>query len=350
MSRFSLVALPCVVLAGCGDPGLVDSLTTPLTIEVRLAVDTLVPGDPVASTWVIRNRQGGTVSFTGNTCTLGMDILRADGTVVPEVQSCRDVAKTWTIPGHDSLVMTGPWDATYLAPGSTSATVTALPPGAYGLRPWIHASELDVVGAVTAVTVLPWVRARLAHSGTGLPRLDLVVGGRVAASQIEVGFVGGGGIVPAGRQTVALRVRDQATPVAVEELVLPQGSAQTIAVRVLAGGGFEPWLLADSNTVTGPNQSRFRVIHLAAAAPPIDVYRTQPDWPSFVRVMFPFAYGAASPYLLSDAGPWRVLVTPEGGTDTLLLTAPMPIAGGLTRTLILMDDGAGGLTASLIEP
>jgi hypothetical protein len=353
-ARVTLAAL--VALAACGDVGLLGSLANPLTLELSLAVDSLVPGDLVVSRMVIRNRSDRTVQFHGGGCTFGIEVLlpngssvsqRRDGSTVPV--ACAGYLRAWTIPPRDSLVLSEPWDGRVGVLTAPPFRMLALSPGAYRLRPVIHAEEFDLAGPTTGVTVLPWTYARLVHTYGDLPPLDLVVGGRTAASGVRYGSVSPAGLVPAGAQTVEIRPTGEGTAVARADLFLAEDVGNTVVVREGVGGP-EPWSVPDAAGAPDPTKSRLRVIHLAAHAPAIIVYRTQPDRPALTPVMLPFPYGAASPYLLGDAGPWTVLVTKVDGSDTLMHTAPMPIPGGQVRTLFLLDEPGGRLSGALIEP
>lgn len=111
-----------------------------------------------------------------------------------------------------------------------------------------------------------------------------------------------------------------------------------------------PSILADTGALVPAGKSKVRFIHAAALAPAIDIWRTQPDWPTPVRVMFPFAYGATSPYLQSDPGQWTTYVSPADQTDTLYSHPAFTVADGKRATVIIMDSSAaGGITAIVVD-
>ena len=107
-----------------------------------------------------------------------------------------------------------------------------------------------------------------------------------------------------------------------------------------------------------PDKSKLRVVHFAAEAPAIDVWRTQPDFPSLITIMFPFPYRAVSPYLQSDPGTWTVLVTTQRRDamgipvlgDSVWATGSIEVPGGGLRTVVLFDREGGGITSTVIEP
>ncbi len=81
-------------------------------------------------------------------------------------------------------------------------------------------------------------------------------------------------------------------------------------------------------------KSKLRVVHLAGTAPQVDIWRTQPDYQTPIRVMFPFPYGAESSYLQSDPGTWTVFVTSTTDWNTRLAeSGPIPVGerGGEDR-------------------
>ena len=88
------------------------------------------------------------------------------------------------------------------------------------------------------------------------------------------------------------------------------------------------------------------MVHLAESAPPLDVWRTQPDFSEPVQVMFPFPLGAQSSYIESEPGPWSVWATAEGTTTPVLATTgSLNILGGQVWTVLLLDEPGGGFTA-----
>ena len=109
-------------------------------------------------------------------------------------------------------------------------------------------------------------------------------------------------------------------------------------------------VLADTGAIVPAGKSKLRVIHSAGLAPAIDVYRTQPDFSSLVSVMFPFDFGASSPYLQSDPGTWTVVVTPDNSTDTLYASGPIVVPDGERVSVVLVDSTASGGISAVILP
>jgi len=96
-------------------------------------------------------------------------------------------------------------------------------------------------------------------------------------------------------------------------------------------------VLQDTGAVVPAGKSKLRVMHLAANAGAIQIWRTQPDYQSPSLIMTPFAYRATSPYLQSDPGNWEVWVTAAGSTAKLASTGAVNVPNGERRTVVLLD-------------
>ena len=128
----------------------------------------------------------------------------------------------------------------------------------------------------------------------------------------------------------------------------PGGTTTTLTVQTspsgtvtaIAGGNATSLyasVLVDTGSVVPAGKSKLRVVHLAPNATNIEIWRTQPDFPTPTHIMTPFAYLAASPYLQSDPGNWEVFVTPANGTAKLATSGPIAIPSGEHRTVVLLD-------------
>lgn len=121
-------------------------------------------------------------------------------------------------------------------------------------------------------------------------------------------------------------------------------------------GILRPAVLADSNSAVSPGQSKLRVAHYAGSAGSIDIWRTQPDYGTPIRIMFPFSYGEVSPFVESTPGEWRVLVStaiaaPNGPMpDTLAMTGGIMAGDGEARTVVVVDRAGGGVNIVSVEP
>jgi hypothetical protein len=353
---------PCFLLlplaaAGCAHDG-ISGPAGALLIQAEVIGPTeTIPGEGIIARVEIFNPQSRPVVFEGCAAvglepddvpseTLSSRGCRGRRDPVPEFIGVRE------IPEYGSVVDTVRWRGLRRMAATTlrSSESPNLPAGSYRLRPVVRQDDDVVVrGGAQRVTLLPWTSVKVIHAATGVGALDLVVNGRVAVRDVAPGAFSTSATAEAGAVTLAFRLTGDDVDLGTSTAVLPALGGHLIA-PVAAGSSIEPIAFTDASTVTGPSESRLRVAHLAAGAPALDIFRTQPDLPAPVRFMSPFHYGKASPYVSSGAGPWTVLVVTAGGADTLLATAPMPIPGGGTRTLVLTDQPGGGVVAALIEP
>ena len=122
-----------------------------------------------------------------------------------------------------------------------------------------------------------------------------------------------------------------------------------------SAGLLRPGVLADSNAIVPAGATKLRVAHYAQASSSTDIWRTQPDYGTPIRVQFPFNYLDVSPYLQSTVGDWQVFVsTPVVGPndplpDTLAMTGLVPISDGQSRTVVVVD-GPTGVELVVVSP
>ncbi|HEX9633329.1 MAG TPA: DUF4397 domain-containing protein [Gemmatimonadales bacterium] len=333
--RAFLALAPLASLAAC------EIFTEPLGgLEVSLTapVDTTVPGEPVTVTILVRNPSVFPIQFHGNSsCTFGIEVLHPDGSVTGrEDRACWSDLRIWSLRPGDSVVVERRWSG------------REGPAGTYRLRPFVNAHEGLRRGPAVRIEVPPSARVRLVHTHPALPALDLVVAGRRAVVGALPGLPSEIGVVRAGPQAVEVRETGAATPIARGEFEFLEGSRHTFAVRE-GPGGPEPWPIPDADTVVSPNLGRLRLIHLAVMAPDIAVSLTTPAGQESVEVAFPFPYGVVFPYLTSDPGWWTLVVTTADRADTLARSRVL-LGGGQVRTLLLLDESAGGILGLLLEP
>ncbi len=193
-------------------------------------------------------------------------------------------------------------------------------------------------------------------AATGLFRVVQAVGSATSIAvrvdgnllaTLAAGSVSAPTAVAAGHHTLTLTPTGGGTQASTHDLHVTEGTSLTLVARDSAGF-VVPAVLADTGAIVPAGKSKLRVMHAAALAPALDIYRSQPDFPSLVRVMFPFAYGAVSPYLQSDPGTWDIVVTPENQPDTLHHSGGFTVADGKRVTVIVMDLGAAGGITSIV--
>jgi hypothetical protein len=198
-------------------------------------------------------------------------------------------------------------------------------------------------------------RLRVVNTLADVQAIDVLVGGQIVIANLASGSASAVTAVPEGTQLVAFRPSGGSAGPGTA-LLLPPGDTTTI-LTVDSSTIINPWVLSDSNAAVPAGRTKLRAVHFAEAAPSLLAWRTQPDWGTFITIQFPFPYRAATPYMESDPGEWRVLVSTEayvGGqpvvTDTLALSDVITVPAGESRTVILMDDGTGGVKLVVIGP
>ncbi|MDF1505435.1 DUF4397 domain-containing protein [Roseisolibacter sp. H3M3-2] len=167
--------------------------------------------------------------------------------------------------------------------------------------------------------------------------LDVLLDGEVALRGLPASAVSNPLPVTSGARR--LQLRPTAGGAAAEvALQVPSGQALTTAA-VSVGATLTAAVLADTNAAVPAGKTKLRVSNLAASATTVELFRTQPDFATPVRISTPFPYNTTSPYLQSDAGSWEVFVAPAGsaGTPKGATTGPIALAAGQRRTVVLLD-------------
>jgi hypothetical protein len=138
-------------------------------------------------------------------------------------------------------------------------------------------------------------------------------------------------------------VRAGTAPTAGGATVTLRAGDTTRVVVIGTPDALNPVTLGDTGAIPVPGKGKLRVSHLAANAPPIDVYRTQPDFQTFVKFMDPFPYKAASPFIESTPGDWVIRVTAKGTNQVLSESGPIRVNELWIRTILLLDAPNGGI-------
>ena len=116
------------------------------------------------------------------------------------------------------------------------------------------------------------------------------------------------------------------------------------------GSGITARALEDTGSVVPAGKSKVRVINLAPGSD-IDIWRTQPDYQTGIRFQFPFPDDPEpGPYLQSDAGAWRVWITPTMDANVKLHdTGPFVIPSGERRSVVVVDSAGALRLRVLVE-
>lgn len=184
----------------------------------------------------------------------------------------------------------------------------------------------------------------------------VLVDGQTVLGALASGSISSTLSVAPGRRQVELRRADgravsvsvSATPTDTPTVTVRQDSGRTAAA-----------VLADTGRIVPRGASKLRVVHMAAGAPPLDIWRTQPDFATPITIMFPFRYAADSPYLQSTPGTWEVRVSrgsgaPDGrpvsgGWAAALAALTVRVPEGQARTVVVLDAPNGGVRLALLD-
>ena len=188
-------------------------------------------------------------------------------------------------------------------------------------------------------------RLYVVNAARDLGDLQLVVDGGVERIRIQPGTSSGVVYLDPGDHGVRLfRLGDASNDT--EFGVRLRDGIPRLVVAHSQGGNLVASVQADTGTVVPAGATKLRVVHMAADAPAVDVWRTQPDFATNVRVMTPFPFQASSSYIQSTPGTWTVTVTPRNDGATAptnpLATASIVLASGERATFVLVPGATAG--------
>jgi hypothetical protein len=178
------------------------------------------------------------------------------------------------------------------------------------------------VAALAAVDVVVDGQTKLTNAAYGVPTSPIAL----SLGTHQVKAVPAGTAPSSGGATVTLRAGDT-----------------TRVVVIGTPTALTPIALGDTGAAPVPGKGKLRVSHLAANAPPIDVYRTQPDFATFVKLMDPFPYQSSSSFVESTPGNWVIRVTAKGTSQVLAESGPIRVDALWVRTILLLDAPNGGI-------
>jgi hypothetical protein len=196
------------------------------------------------------------------------------------------------------------------------------PDGGNGGDPEGRLQIVPGIAALPAVDVVVDGQVRLTNVAYGVPSSPLALS--VGAHLVKVVAPGTG--ASAGGTTVNVRENDTTRVVVVGTPTAPN-----------------PVALGDTGATPVAGMGKLRVSHMAPNAPPIDVYRSQPDFPAFTKIMDPFPHGSASPFIQSTPGNWVIRVTAKGTEQVIAESAPIRVDALWIRTILLLDAPGGGV-------
>jgi hypothetical protein len=217
-----------------------------------------------------------------------------------------------------------------------AACSTDTPAGPAGAGSGAHISVIN--GAPGAVRVVV----------DGATRIDSLSAASVSTA-IDVG---------AGSHTVELQAIAGGTLSGTSAMQVTTAQAATAFVTAQrnGSGALVTGVVSDTGAVPAAGMTKLSVINLATSAPALDVWRTQPDYTTPIRIMYPFPYGAQSEFVQSTPGAWEVIVTtaspptpgePDPRTSALA-TLSLTINANVAQTVVILDKPGGGVTLSLL--
>ena len=215
-------------------------------------------------------------------------------------------------------------------------------------------------------------RLRLASASPDAGTLDLLVNGRTVAQAVGRTEVSPAAVLEPGSATGEVRATGSAAALASLPLVLEAGKSYTVLV---AGpvGALTAMVSVDTGSAGSPppppppqppvdsgnpppqpvDYARFRILHAAPHAPPLDPYLLPTGAPlDTLPTLQPFAYGslALTADLVRQPGHWTVEFT-EAGTTRIVLTSgdlEVSAAGGLI-TVVLGENADRSLRVDVLR-
>ena len=153
----------------------------------------------------------------------------------------------------------------------------------------------------------------------------------------------------AGTHQAAVRIAGSITTLALLSFEVTAANP-THVIAFGTGSGITARALEDTGSIVPAGKSKVRVINLAPGSD-IDIWRTQPDYQTGIRFQFPFPYDPEpGPYLQSDAGAWRVWITPTSDANLKLYdTGPFQVPSGERRTVVVVDSAGALRLRVLVE-
>ena len=180
--------------------------------------------------------------------------------------------------------------------------------------------------------------------------IDVRIDGTLALSNIAVGTVSAALPVAVGAHVVQLTPSGTTTGGASVTIDAATALRRTVAAT-RATAGVNAVALADTGLLVGAGRSKLRVLHLAGNAPPLDIWRTQPDYQTPISILFPYTYLSGAT-VESSAGTWEVRVWPTGSGSWSAASSALTVTmtSGQLRTVVTLDVPGGGVKLQLLDP
>ena len=223
----------------------------------------------------------------------------------------------------------------------------------------------DPVGPLAGETA----RVRLASASPDAGTLDLLVNGRTVAQAVGRTEVTAPAILEPGPATGVVRATGAATPLVTLPLALEAGRSYTVMVAGPAGA-LTAMLSADTGSAGTPpppppvpvdsgvlprvpdDVVRFRILHAAPHAPPIDPYLTGATAAlDTLPTLQPFAYGslALTADLIRWPGHWTVDFVQPATREVLLTSGDIDAKAGELITVVLGENADQSLRVDVLR-
>jgi hypothetical protein len=185
--------------------------------------------------------------------------------------------------------------------------------------------------------------------------VDVLIDGNVAIASLAPGTIGTAA-APSGSHALVLRPTQLAASGS-RSITTSDGTIATVAVVLTSTGGVQGAVLDDTNSVVPAGATKVRVLHLAPNAGTIQVFRTQPDFPTPVDWQFPFTYQSdptaiSAPFVQSTVGTWEIRVWQTPADSSGWANAPIkiqiPLASGEKKTVMILDKPGGGIRYEIL--
>ncbi len=316
------------------------TVTADLTITLTDSATLLIDGEAITYTIVVTNlgpspATGARVddAFSARVSGVTWTCTASVGSSCPGA-GAGAIAANVNLPAGGSVTFRASGTAT--GTGLLASTATVTPPAGI-FDPPANSTATDNDTQVAAAA-----RLRVLHASPEATNLDIVVSGRMLATNLAFKASTAYLTVPATNVTIQARSTGTATVVAGATSTLAAGRDYTFIPTGLAASPVA-LVLSDTNTAPSGNNGKVRIVHASPGAGTIDIYVWPPALPIefFNPVIADVTYQTVTQYVNAPAGTYRVRLTPPN-TKTALFDSTLTIQAGRVRTGVVVDRPGGG--------
>ncbi len=242
--------------------------------------------------------------------------------------------------------------ATGVATVSAAGLVTGVAPG----TALITATVPGLPSAAVTVTVLA-TAVQVLHASPDAPKVDVLVDGAKAISNLDFGQGSGIALLPPGAHTVAVQAQTPGTATTVigpASLTL-DATTQYIVIAEGAVAALGPVIFTRPVTAVASGQARVQVFHAAPNAPSVDVYVTAPGANlSSSTPLGTFAFKGSIGPASVPAGSYQIRVTVAGQpTQVVFDSGSVTLPAGADLLVAAEQNtgpGAAPITLAVTDP